>query len=75
MKKLLKNATVFVNRQFERCDVEVTNETLTNIAPKIEGEAFDIIYDLKNLYLLPGLIDVYIHLREPGFIYNRKFSI
>ena len=74
MKKLLKNAAVFINGKFENCDVEVTNETITNIAPKIEGEAFDIIYDLKNLYLLPGLIDVHTHLREPGFIYKETIK-
>ena len=27
--------------------------------------------DYENLYLLPGLIDVNIHLREPGFIYKK----
>lgn len=74
MKKLLKNGAVFVNGKFEKCDVEVTNETITKIAPKIEGEAFDVIYDLQNLYLLPGLIDVHTHLREPGFIYKETIK-
>ncbi len=74
MKKLLKNATVFVNNRFEKCDVEVTNEVITKIASNIEGEAFDVIYDLQNLYLLPGLIDVHTHLREPGFIYKETIK-
>lgn len=74
MKKLLKNGAVFVNGKFEKCDVEVTNETITKIAPKIEGKAFDVIYDLQNLYLLPGLIDVHTHLREPGFIYKETIK-
>ena len=30
---------------------KLKNETITNVASKIEGEAFDVIYDLKNLYL------------------------
>ena len=74
MKKLLKNATVFTNGKFEKCDVEVTNEIITNIASKIEGKSFDVIYDLQNLYLLPGLIDVHTHLREPGFIYKETIK-
>lgn len=74
MKKLLKNGAVFVNGKFKKCDVEVTNETITKIAPHIEGEAFDVIYDLQNLYLLPGLIDVHTHLREPGFIYKETIK-
>lgn len=74
MRKLLKNGTVFINGNFEKCDVEITNETITKIAPSIEGEAFDAIYDLQNLYLLPGLIDVHTHLREPGFIYKETIK-
>jgi len=74
MKKLLKNAMVFVNGKFEKSDVEVTNEVITKIASNIEGKAFDVIYDLQNLYLLPGLIDVHTHLREPGFIYKETIK-
>ena len=74
MKKLLKNGIVFTNGKFEKCDVEVTNDVITNIASKIEGESFDVIYDLQNLYLLPGLIDVHTHLREPGFIYKETIK-
>ena len=29
---------------------------------------------IKNLYLLPGLIDVHTHLREPGFIYKETIK-
>lgn len=74
MKKLLKNEKVFTNGKFEKYDVEITNETITKIASDIEGETFDVIYDLKNLYLLPGLIDVHTHLREPGFIYKETIE-
>lgn len=74
MKKLLKNGAVFVNGKFKKCDVEVTNDTITKVAPHIEGKAFDAIYDLQNLYLLPGLIDVHTHLREPGFIYKETIK-
>lgn len=74
MKKLLKNGAVFVNGKFKKCDVEVTNDTITKVAPHIEVKAFDAIYDLQNLYLLPGLIDVHTHLREPGFIYKETIK-
>ena len=74
MKKLLKNATVYVNGNFEKCDVEITNDTITKISTNIEATAFDFIYDLQNLYLLPGLIDVHTHLREPGFIYKETIK-
>ncbi len=74
MKKLLKNATVFTNNRFEKCDVELTDNKITQILPIIEGTNFDVIYDLNNLYLLPGLIDVHTHLREPGFEYKETIA-
>ena len=73
MKKLLKNATVFTNNKFEKCDIEITDNKITKIAPTIEGD-FDVIYDLNNLYLLPGLIDVHTHLRDPGFVYKETIA-
>ena len=74
MKILLKNATVYTNGQFKKTDVEVTDEIITNISNEIEGKTFDKIYDLNNFYLLPGLIDVHTHLREPGFIYKETIK-
>lgn len=74
MKQLLKNATIFTNNEFKKSDVEVTDGVITKIEEHIEGKEFDVIYDLQNLYLLPGLIDVHTHLREPGFIYKETIK-
>lgn len=74
MRKLLKNATVYVNNKFEKNDIEITNDKITKILPAIEEGEFDVIYDLNKLYLLPGLIDVHTHLREPGFIYKETIA-
>lgn len=70
MKKLLKNAMIFTDGRFIKSDLEITNDTITDISSNIESKDFDAIYDLNNMYLLPGLIDVHTHLREPGFIYK-----
>lgn len=70
MKTLLKNAMIFTNGKFIKSDSEITNEIITNISTNIESKDFDAVYDLNNKYLLPGLIDVHTHLREPGFIYK-----
>lgn len=70
MKILLKNAMIFTNGKFIKSDLEITNEIITNISTNIESKDFDAVYDLNNMYLLPGLIDVHTHLREPGFIYK-----
>lgn len=74
MKILLKNATIFINRRFEKNDLLIENETISNIYKDIEPIGFDAVYDLNNMYLLPGLIDVHTHLREPGFIYKETIA-
>lgn len=73
MKILLKNAQVYTNNEFTKSNLEITDGKITAITaniPNIEETKFDAIYDLQYLYLLPGLIDVHTHLREPGFIYK-----
>ena len=74
MKILLKNATIFTNDEFKKSDLEITDEKITNISSNIEAMGFDVVYDLNNMYLLPGLIDVHTHLREPGFIYKETIA-
>ena len=74
MKILFKNATVFKDNKFEKLDILIENNKITDLDFKIQGEDFDFIYDLQNLYILPGLIDVHTHLREPGFIYKETIK-
>lgn len=74
MKILLKNANVFTEGKFIISDVEVTDNTISKICANIEANGFDLLYDLNNMYLLPGLIDVHTHLREPGFTYKETIA-
>ena len=74
MKILLKNAIIFTNNRFEKSDLSIANEIITHISSSIENIGFDVIYNLNNMYLLPGLIDVHTHLREPGFIYKETIA-
>ena len=74
MRILLKNATVYTDEKFQKTDVELKDEKIVKIAENIESNGFDVVYDLKNMYLLPGLVDVHTHLREPGFIYKETIK-
>lgn len=70
MKILLKNAMAFVDKKFTKCDISIEDNLIKNISTIIPPMEDDFVIDLKNNYLLPGLIDVHVHLREPGFIYK-----
>ena len=74
MKILLKNANVFLDKSFKRQDIAIENEYISNISSSISKGDFDFIFDFNNLYILPGLIVVHTHLREPGFLYKETIE-
>lgn len=45
-------------------DIEIKNKRIVRIAKDLSG---DEIIDLESKFLMPGLIDVHVHLREPGY--------
>lgn len=50
-------------------DMLLENGTVAELAEKIETEA-DRVVDAAGCYVMPGLIDLHVHLREPGFEYK-----
>ena len=65
MKMLLKNAKCFISKELVVNDVLIESGKIKQIAPSISAEDVQVI-DCKGRLLVPGLIDVHIHLREPG---------
>ena len=68
MKTLLKNGTLidYKTNTFEKKDILLENDKIAKIANTIQDTAEKII-DCTNLYIMPGMIDMHCHLREPGF--------
>lgn len=73
MDRILRNATVYRPGGFEKADVLVREGRIARIAPRLDAVEGAEESDLEGLHLLPGLIDVHVHLREPGF--SRKETI
>lgn len=65
MKLLIKNGTLVLNDGEIRADLLIENGKIAKIAEKI-NENCEII-DVSGKHVLPGLIDIHVHLREPGF--------
>ena len=68
MKILLKKARVvdYKNKLDGKMDILLENEKIIKVAEKIENEAEQEI-DCTNYIIIPGMIDMHCHLREPGF--------
>ena len=60
---IYKNAQVVLQNGVKKVDIRVEKGVIQEIAPAIEGKG----KDLKGLTVFPGLIDMHVHLREPGF--------
>ena len=64
---LLKNGTVIddVSNTEEKLDILVENDKIIKIDKDIETTGNNVI-DCSGLYIMPGMIDMHCHLREPG---------
>lgn len=67
MKTLLKNGTVidYASNFQGITDILIQDEKIIKIDKNIE-EATDKIIDCTGLFIMPGMIDIHSHLREPG---------
>lgn len=74
MKQLLKGAFVYQAGVFVKCDVAVFDGIIHDISVSIPLDGFDSVLHLNNYYLIPGFVDVHVHLREPGFSYKETIE-
>lgn len=62
---LLKNATLLLNNKEKISDVYIQDGKIAEIGENLTSEGE--VIDCTGLLLTPGLVDVHVHLREPGF--------
>lgn len=68
---LLKNGVVvdYKSQTQEKLDVLIEGNKIVRIAKKVAEEEYKgvEIIDCTNLIIMPGMIDIHCHLRQPGF--------
>lgn len=62
---LLKNATLLLNNEEQISDVYIKDGKIAEIGQNLNSDKE--VIDCTGLLLTPGLVDVHVHLREPGF--------
>ena len=68
---LLKNGLVMQD-ELKKLDILIDDKKIIEIAPNIMGD-YEVI-DCSGRIIFPGLIDVHVHLREPGFEYKETIK-
>lgn len=65
MKLLIKNGCAVLPDGEKKADILCDDGKIIKIAANINEDCKTV--DAKGKYVLPGLIDIHVHLREPGF--------
>ena len=75
MKILIQNGYVLdpESKRESVYDVLVQDEKIVKVAEKIEVEA-DRVIDATGSYVMPGFIDLHVHLRDPGLEYKETLE-
>ncbi|MBR6532138.1 MAG: dihydroorotase [Clostridia bacterium] len=70
---ILKGGQVYTDGSFKKQDILVSDGIIASVSDCIHSENTRII-DCENRYIFPGLADVHVHLREPGFSYKETIA-
>lgn len=55
-------------------DLLIEDGKVNQVAPMIEGIEADTVINASGKFVMPGFIDMHVHLREPGFEYKETIK-
>lgn len=75
MKTLIKNGQINTrNNETTPAEIWIEDGKIKAIGTGFSETEFDEVYDAKGQLITPGLLDVHVHLREPGFTYKETIE-
>lgn len=71
MKILIKNGRIIDpdSKMDQVAELLIEDDKIAQVGEKLEAKA-DRIIDAKGCFVMPGLIDMHVHLRDPGLTYK-----
>lgn len=70
----IKNGRVWNGAELVEGNVLVDNGSISAVGPDISSHADCHVIDASGAAVLPGLVDVHVHLREPGYSYKETIA-
>jgi len=70
---VLTNAKAYLNKEIVDCSIAIENGRIFKIGKETQMPNADEKTNLGNMLVLPGLIDVHVHLRDEGKAYKEDF--
>ncbi|MCM1114884.1 MAG: dihydroorotase [Clostridium sp.] len=75
MTLLIKNALCYVDNKFKKLDILIKDGLINSLGISVSSDNVDRTLDAMGKYfLIPGFVDVHVHLREPGFSYKETIK-
>ncbi|MBO0469321.1 dihydroorotase [Enterococcus sp. DIV0242_7C1] len=75
MKTLIKNGKIIKkDNQLIPAEIWIEDKKIKAIGTTFDEAMFDEVFDAKGQLITPGLVDVHVHLREPGFTYKETIE-
>lgn len=75
MRTLLKGGMIYMPDGFRRMDISIAEGKVFEVAGNInENNNYEKVIRCDNFFIMPGLIDVHVHFREPGFEYKETIA-
>lgn len=71
---LISGANVYRSHCFEKLDILIKDGIVADISPRIVPKNGIAVYNFRGYSIFPGLVDVHVHLREPGFSYKEDIN-
>ena len=66
MKKLIKNCKIVTSEKIIEGNILIEDGIIKDLKPNLKSSSAETI-NAQGKYILPGLVEVHGHLREPGF--------
>lgn len=76
MNILIKNGRLIdpYNNIDGKMDILISNGVVAKVSENIANNNVDKIIDANNMWVAPGLIDLHVHLREPGYEHKETIA-
>lgn len=75
MKTLIKNGQINTRKNMTTpAEIWIEDGRIKAIGTGFSEAEFDEVFDAKGQFITPGLVDVHVHLREPGFTYKETIE-
>ena len=73
---LIKNGRIIdpETKRDEILDILITENKISQIGKNLKCEDTDVILDAQGKIVAPGLIDVHVHFRDPGYTYKEDIK-